>query len=471
MVSTRQIAILGLAILALAILAAGNPAMTRVAAPALADLLILVLFWSALMRGRSSAPIEEAGLWYFGMAVAYAVIPLVEFIVLRFQYNIFNDNRLFFFQPSPDTVARVGWLYTAHLAAFAVAYVLMRGRVETESPASSPFPQSLIVAAGLVAIPLALNAMIEAMSAASYSQTYVIAASRPLLVRQFMKLADGIAIVATIALIAGWFSNYRKYRKLIWAWPAIQLAVVIFVAGSRFELMVALASCLFFYHAMVKRIPAKTALAIGMLGLVGFLGLGAYRTYRGWTQLNGVGVPGGAGEFESLFGTAVDLDTRKAIGELRDVPRVAPVADILSPIPSQLLPFEKIDVSKWYLSAYYPSHLERGQGYAFGVIAQSIIGGGLIDVMLRGLIVAVIFARLFRFYTREKQRPWVVIGYCCLTIFAYQAFRISTFALWPMFLQQFIPGMIVLEMLRALLAHASARDRNQVDTTLAPTAT
>src|SRR5215212_9635321 len=111
MVSTRHMAILGLAILAIAVIAAGNPPMTRVAAPALADLLILLLFWSALMRGRTSAPVEEAGLWYFGMATAYAVIPLVEFIVLGFQYNIFNDNRLFFFQPSPETVARVGWLY------------------------------------------------------------------------------------------------------------------------------------------------------------------------------------------------------------------------------------------------------------------------------------------------------------------------------------------------------------------------
>ena len=72
------------------------------------------------------------------------------------------------------------------------------------------------------------------------------------------------------------------------------------------------------------------------------------------------------------------------------------VSGLTAAIPSQVLPFEKIDRPAWYLSTFYPIFGDAGGGFACGAISQALVGFGLIELVLRGALVGFVFARVQR---------------------------------------------------------------------------
>ena len=155
-------------------------------------------------------------------------------------------------------------------------------------------------------------------------------------------------------------------------------------------------------------------------------------------------------------------------GEIKEVPIGFHFTDLVAVIPSQLLPFQKVDLADWYVSKFYPEAKESGQGLAFGVIAQSIIGWTWLELAIRGVILGFVFAKLHSFYRRHGSRLWVTIFYVWLTVYAYQSFRATSFTLWPLFLQWFVPTVIVIESARTVLRVAGATSKRGSHTNLVP---
>jgi hypothetical protein len=351
-------------------------------------------------------------------------------------------------------VGRIGWMYWVHLAAFAISYVLVRPKNLPTAPAARTIPPSTVttvVGAWLLLTTLLYLVGRAIPSSETYAGGYAAVAALPLAMRQFLRMLHGVDFVITIAILVALFSHYERYRWLIAVWLLVRFAEMLFIAGERTGLVLSVSVCLILYHVMVKPIRARTALLVAVLGLAMFLALGVLRSFRGGGSPSDFSINPSAGEFESLFGNAIDLAVKMRSGEIKDVPLGFHFTDLVAVIPSQLLPFQKVDLADWYVSKFYPEAKEGGQGLAFGVIAQSIIGWTWLELVIRGVVLGAVFAKLHSFYRHHGNRMWVTVFYVWLTVYAYQSFRASSFTIWPLFLQWFLPTVIIIESIRALL--------------------
>jgi hypothetical protein len=141
-------------------------------------------------------------------------------------------------------------------------------------------------------------------------------------------------------------------------------------------------------------------------------------------------------EFQSIFATAYDLHRIKKSHGLENIPVQLYVNDLLMPVPQQLLPVKKIEPSQWYLDV---RGLDGRTGYMFGVIAQSVIGFGLLELALRGAAVGLLFAWAQRWYARRSSRFLPTLVYLWLCVWSYYTFRASTFYLLSPIINRLLP--------------------------------
>jgi oligosaccharide repeat unit polymerase len=420
---------------------------------------LLVVVWFLVRVGKAAgiAPIAEVGAWYVVAGTVYMLLPLLVYLALGLVFAPTSDGRLFALQPDSAEVARIGWMYAAHISAFAVAYVLFRRGSALASRRIDPIPAATSTLA--VALCLLLSVVLAIVKVAmptadSYSGSYAAVAALPLVVRQALKFLNGANLVLTIIVLVVAFQNYKRWRRLLFAWILFEGFFAI-VVGSRTGLVISFCAFLLLYHTMVRPIAAGTAAFLGIAAVVLFMALGLLRAYRGFDPGTDSRVAINGGEFEALFANVADLDRRRSAGEIDGAPPGAYLADLIAPIPSQLLPFEKTDLADWYISRFYPEAKEQGQGYAFGVVAQSVLGFGWIELILRGVVLGVLFALIHRFYARHRNRLWVVVFYVWIIVNCYQSFRATSLSLWTYFVQQFVPMLIIIEVLSAVMARAS----------------
>jgi hypothetical protein len=292
-----------------------------------------------------------------------------------------------------------------------------------------------------------------------YAESYLAVQSLPLLVRQALKFASGTGFVCTLAILTWLFRDYRRKRWIIALLLAGETALTLAALGARSQLMLLLAASGILYHLEVRPVRLRTAMLLGSGALAAFLALGIVRSLQGVRGFGERASSLSVGEFEGVFGNALDLERRKAQGEVPPVPTGFFVADVLAPIPSQLLPVTKVDPADWYLETFYPEIKERGGGLVLGVIAQSILGGGPAEVVARGLIVGVFFAALHRLFVRRRGRFWVTAVYLWTLLMAAVSFRATSFYFVSPFVQQVLPTIILVEVIRALIAGAARAQR------------
>jgi len=206
-------------------------------------------------------------------------------------------------------------------------------------------------------------------------------------------------------------------------------------AGERSTLAIMIVSALILAHRQVRAIRASVFSLLLAVGLLGFTALGVYRGFRGLEDRQAFSLGISVGEFESVFGNAADLWTRRWDGNLPKVPGELMPSEILAPIPSQLLPFQKLDYADWYLDALYPELRAQGGGLAFGVLAQAAIGWGVLGLILRGAVTGLLFGALRRWYSRRYASAAVTVAYLWCVVFAYHGVRTGTLSTLAAFVE------------------------------------
>ena len=421
-----------------------------------------------VLRARSvTVPLDEIGSWYLTAVSIYAVLPLIVFLLVGLEYTPLNDSRLFSLQPSPDEVGAVGWLYALYMGAFAWTYLATRGPSVQAEPARPVFPPSTIgiVIALWAGITLATNVLGTSSGLAGSSGTesgYAMFEQLPLALRQGIRLLSGMLMVLTVLLLAWLFSDFKRRRWIIAAWLVLLLVPMLTSVGSRAMTVLSLIACIMLYHRLVRPLSVRVAIIGGVMGLAVFLALGILRAFRGAASPGDFVVGLHGGEFEALFGNAIDLRARLATGEIHAKPFSFYVGDLLSFLPSQVLPFQKVDLSDWYIATFYPDAREAGSGFAFGAIAEAVLGWGWFEAVLRGALVGYLYARLNVYYRRHGHRMWVTVFHVWMTLWCYNSFRNSTFTMVSAIVQQFIPTMVLVEVARAGLRLLSARHPTRV---------
>jgi hypothetical protein len=422
-----------------------------IALPLAAAVLLAVWFWLLLARRSSVPPTGEIGAWFVAIVLLYTVVPLIVYLLIGQEFTPFNDNRLVVVNPPPSEMAAVAWLYVLFLASFAVAYLAIRGRVGNPVFKKEMIdPQTLGVLFGMwLVLQLLAFVFVPKFATSSYEQSYVAAGSLPLVVRQIVKLSSSWGFILALGLRVWLFQAYSQRKLIIWLWVAYDVFVAVTSPGARTGIVVTIAATLLLYHYFVKPVKPRIALIFAVGVVVGFLVLGVLRAGSGTAPVAG-------GEFESLFANAIDLRSRVASGEVGNLPLSFHLADLLAAVPSQILPFVKQDPSAWYITTFYPWAAEQGAGAAFGVIAQSTVGGGWLDLVIRGLLLGAGFAALHRYFVKNSLRFWVVVLYVWTTVWAYQSFRNLSFIFVGSIIQVFIPLLLMVEGLRIVLVTLGA---------------
>ncbi len=142
--------------------------------------------------------------------------------------------------------------------------------------------------------------------------------------------------------------------------------------------------------------------------------------------------------------------------------------DLLALVPQQVLGVEKFSVATWYVTTYYPEFADAGGGLAFGAIAESLAGAGVIDLVWRAALVGFIFGVVHRHVTLRPVSTWRIAVYVWLVCFSYQAFRASTLALLPVVFFRILPAIGLIVVIAALLRSTGRSDAAGGHTSVGP---
>jgi len=416
-------------------------------------------FTIAIHRENGRAPLR-VGTLYGAIVALYAAFPLVLFLLNGMVYNEYDDNRLFVAQPTPAQIGSIAWWYVAYLVPFLAVYLLVTPRL---GPLRIVLPSRtgtvlFVTVALYVAIQVYLLALhrIFGLRAETYYDVYTMLRHLPLLLQQITgRLQSWIAMLQILLLLI-FFKNYRRNRIYIVLLIGSVAVSTLMKMHARTELFLLLVVAGFLYHHMVRRFTVRMVSLGGVAMVVAFTVLGALRNLRGRTELAFKTVFRGTNEFQAILSNANDLlFTLRASGVFLDKPALY-FGDFLLVIPSQLLPFAKQTASLWYMQTYHPAIHEAGAGLAFGAIAESIVGFGIMEAVVRGALLALVFGMADRFFSSRPVSLWLGAYYVWLAAVTYHSFRSTSFAFITYSVQLFLIPAVVLRLAVWLLSRVGS---------------
>jgi hypothetical protein len=343
----------------------------------------------------------------------------------------------------------VAWLYVAHLGGFALAYAGARGRTAHARLAGRYVSRfALITVLGLWLVIQLYFAVLQRHYDWHFETNfdrYVALANLPRLVAQVTGHLGAIQFTAEVAVLVLLFAALGR-RALLFVVPWIG-AVAAWTVGqhqSRTELVLLTLAAVVCFHLEVRPLSAPVLSGLAVAGIAGFLLFGATRGFAA-ADLSLSKKLFVANEFESLFGNACDLKERVRSGEVRSLPPTFFMSDLLALVPQQLIAVTKESPAIWYMRSFYPEDAERGVGFCFGTISESVVGGGAPDAIARGAALGLVFGAIHRFVSKRRPGPWWFIFYVWLTVMAYNSFRMTTFYLLLRVVYDFLPIVILVK--------------------------
>lgn len=444
------------------------------AAPMLAIGLIATFYMMTLWTRDGSPPVFEPGTLCMLAITVYGMLPMAGFIQMHGQWDRFADGRLQNYAFIPSEIGMFGWRYVVYAAAFAVTYLLIRGRARIRTtafvmPNSASQAAIVLIFLGLFACKVLLKVTYDydpddfSYADAEGSVARSLAKVIPFFILQIGHNVLGALFVVElgvmILLIAQWRKRWCRYA--LGAWLAYEAISTVVRFGSRGRVVLLLISAGVLYHRLVKPVRFRGLITAGTLLLGAFLLYGAVRVVDSSELMEerSQHVLTGGNEFQGLFTTAFDIYKKKAAGEIPHVPWQLYVSDLYFPIPSQMLPFEKIDPSMWYIDLM--GQTDQGIGYMFGVMAQAALGLGWIELALRGAILAAALALLQRWYVRHALYFWPTLFSLFVSIWAYYTMRATTFYFEYFILYHFVPVLLAAKLLETLFSRMRGRKVEQ----------
>lgn len=440
-----------------------DPDSRALAAPAMAIALTTAMLMLALWVRDGSPPVFEGGALCALAITVYGTLPMVGFLMMHGQWDPFADGRLHAYPFVANELAMFGWRYALYAFSFAMTYFLIRGRATVKTTAFAlPIPATQIAIFIMFAALYVCKIVLKLSygydpddydytdPAGSLAKTL----GQPYFIQQIAhNLLSALFVVqlaVIILLLAHWRKRWCRYALGIWLLSEVLITAIRLGSRGRAVLMLIAAGVL--YHRLVKRLSFRMLVVTGSLLLSGFLVLGAIRVVQpGDAMQQRVShVLTAANEFQGLFTTAFDIHKKKEAGELDHVPWQIYFSDFYLPIPSQILPFEKIDPSIWYIELI--GQTGSGVGYMFGVMSQAAIGLDWIELVVRGAVLAACLSLLHRWYVRRATRFWPTLLYLFVGIWAYYTFRASTFYAVYFVIYHFVPVLLMTKLLERVVS-------------------
>jgi len=417
--------------------------------------LAMNFYFSRKTRLNTIKPIE-LGPIFIWITFLYAFLPVLGIWLASQGIGSLQDSRLGE-QPDPLLVQAVAQSYAAFMVAFALAYGTIR-RPNLQKPVVYPAPSfcdliTVILFACVIKIVSAgVQAGFGSNDAGTYIGSYTALREQSIVVRQLGGVLGASDFAATVLLIFVAVAYKPKLWPYITAVLILQVGIAVMGGGSRtsgflsaFAYMVARS----FYD---RRQSTRGLILYGVIGVALFLFGGIVRS--GQDLVEGLHVLKGiqGGEFMSLFSTSLDLSARRADAELQAIKLGLYFVDLLRFIPQQIIGDIKIDPSTFYVMTYYPEYSDAGGGLGFGVIAESSIGFGWPEALVRGALLGSLYATISNLCLNRKLTVIRGFIYVWFVVMSYQSIRDTTFTTIPRFAIQVVP-LLVLVKAASVLRH------------------
>jgi hypothetical protein len=282
--------------------------------------------------------------------------------------------------------------------------------------------------------------------------SYAAIAELPVGARQALKVGAGIAAVSKMVLLVALVQRWPRHRLL----AALYLLTIVLSFdpnGERTVIVTGFLSVAIAWHVLVRPIRTRFWLGAAVVGLILFLALGTRRNVGHFTQF-GLLPSEGVGEFDALWANGLELARAREAGHFH-VGTTTRFGELWAFVPSQILPFEKTSLSNWFVETYHHDYAAQGGGLAFGAIAQAVIGGGVVEALVRGAILGALAAWVMRWYRRSTASWWRFPLYLYFLIFVYQSIRDTTFRSLTELVQVALPALVLVGILGRFFARRS----------------
>jgi hypothetical protein len=409
-------------------------------------LLFLWLWW---LRFRFALSYVDPGILFQAVVFLFTVIPLLTLIAFGYEFSGQGDTRLNSIVLD-DGIVRDVWLCcNLVMTGFGASYLAFRKPISIKPIPEAEKADAFLWPALIISLGLFI-AFISARGFGDYASEYLYVASLPVQVAQLLNIIISLLWISVFGILISTVRN----RIYITAGLCF-LLVVIFYLSSQARTNLALVAIAFVIAAdhFRKRISVAVLVGSFVFGIVAFLFLGLLREGR----LFGDALA--QSEFMSVFVTAIDVRQLYVTGSTVDLNFNLLLADLVRLVPQQILPFEKVDPASWYVATFYPEYAAEGGGYAFGMVAESMLGGGATAAVLRGLALGGVVSVAFNYLSRRNSL-WAHIIYMWLFANLYQCFRDTTFVLVGRFLVQVGPALLFLYLIAKLIMPVGNADRH-----------
>ncbi len=431
-----------------------------IAAPVVSILIIVYIATRVITRRDGYLPFVDIGMFTVGVTTLYVIYPAIMFIISNAELSVLSDARLYAYEPSPQQLSRVLWWGFWYISSLTISYCYFRRRSSFVSDIPVLLPRRTEMLA-IVFLFLAIKLYIILVQILfgvnlkpSYAYLEVGANALPLIVQQLTTKIMGFQIVIDVCIILILVSKFhiKSYRYLLIAWISLVLVDTLITLGSRSGAAILLLTWFIAHQRLRASVNYVKTLIISVLFLIAILTYGILR--EGATGVDTFKlIFTMSNEFQSLFTTAFDLIQRRESGLLPSIPWEFYFADLLRIIPQQLLPFDKIDQSEWYLELI--GLRGTGQGYMFGVLSEGAVGFGVGEVAARGIVLGMILGKFHTWYHRNRSNYWATVLYVWSFIVVYYTYRAGTFYVLIFYLTFFLPTFVIAKTLKQLLKSAS----------------
>ncbi len=394
-----------------------------------------------LIRREGRIEIFDSGLILIGITTLYSSFPLFSLAMNGFEITPLVDNRLKEHAVTASEMGAFAWNHVVYLLSLSFSYLYFRPRkknidfnnqnLNTISPAEIliGFIFMIILSLYQVLIPI------------------IFGDSQPYFIKQLTNNFASLFFVMSI-----WFFAVTLIKRDN---SLFRLALVIYLLFEFTKLLLGMSGRTWFalhviafaliYHRVIRPFSTKEILFFAPTFIIVFLLFGFIATGQVSVISAGVGFLTGNEEFTAIFSTAYDIHMLQSLGTLDEIPLAVLTFDINNLIPSQLLPFEKIAQTDWYLIE--KGLQDDGVGLGFGAIAQGVIGLGKIDLFLRGIITGAFFAYLHKLVNKDSINLWTLVLYIFLAINCYQTVRAGTGYILYFIIYQYLPCFLLIRFL------------------------
>jgi hypothetical protein len=460
---------LGIAFVAMVLMPRGP---RFVAAPAIACTIITLWAAVTLWDRDRLVPLFDIGFLCVFVTFVYSVYPLLNYWLGGFQFGPLSDSRLATYAPGMEEIGKFHFRHVLYIFCLAASYLWFRGRGQIRSANVEPPPPATQYAVVVLFVALLLfffvlrlatgitfQSSYEATAFASKIESF---SKAPILLLQIAGKLAQIHFALKLALLYIVVSRCRRrgWRIVLGLWLAAEVIQPILMKGQRSGMVFFLLTTLLLYHRLIRPFSFKVLVIFGSVFFALFMFLDFYRSFQNLAALRSDIVTAEAGifartnEFQALLGTAYDVAQRKAAGAT--LPWYLYINDFIDILPpQQLLPFEKVPASEWYLREIGRSG--TGEGYMWGVITQSIVGLDWIELALRGSILGILLAWVHRWYRRRQTGFMETFVYMYLCISIFLTFRNTTFSILANVVWELIPFYFITTVSGALLSGGRGR--------------